>query len=224
MNFALLFLIISLIFFGAVGYYFMVTRKELMDEKEKILEEEKVHERIMEKDEEKIKDELLQVHEKATMILKQSQKIAQEIINDLEKALGKNGKDISVKLPEGNNFELELGSLSDRLKNNYVNRIKGLLLSLEKFEYQKAKEVEEFASAQQVTTDINLQKKRVVELEKMHERIEKYKEEELSLFDEKVEKVIDEAAKEVLGKILTSDDQTELIAKALEKAREDHKL
>lgn len=224
MNFAFLFLIISLIFLGAVGYYFTVARKAINDEKDKVVEEEKAHRELMEKDEERIKEELAEVHEKATLILSESEKIAQELINELENVLGKKESNVSVNLPEGSDFEIELGSLSDRLKNNYVNKIKHLLVSLEKFEIQKAHEVEKFAEEQQVSTDVNLQKKRIDELNKMHERIEKYKKEELLLFDQKVKEVVDQAAIEVLGHSLTNQEHGELIAKALEKAREEHKI
>lgn len=224
MNFALLFLIISLIFLGVVGYYFMVARREIQEEKEKTLEEEKIHLGRIERDEEKIKDELSEVHEKATLILSEAEKIAQELISELEEVLGKRGKEVNVDLPEGNNFEVELGSLSNRLKNNYVNKIKHLLASLEKFEVQKAKEVERLAEEQQVSTDINLQKMRIEELENIRTRIDRYKKEELSLLDKKVQEVVNEAAQTVLGHSLTNQEHNELISKALEKAREAHKI
>ncbi len=221
---SLLFLIIALVFFGAIAYYFTVTRKEIKAEKELDNEAEKLHREEMKQDEEKIKEEMREVREKATLILAESEKIAQELINELEGVLGKRGKGVDVPLPEGNSFGVELGSLSDRLKNNYVSKIKHLLVSVEKFEYQKAKEVEEFAEEQKLSTDVSMQKMREQELQKMHERIEKYKEEELSLFDKKVRVVIDQAAQEVLGHQLTNQEHGELIAKALEKARAEHKI
>ena len=49
MNFALLFLIISLIFAGAVGYYFTVARREINKEKEKTIEEDRAYEELIEK-------------------------------------------------------------------------------------------------------------------------------------------------------------------------------
>lgn len=221
---SLLFLLITLLFFGATAYYFTVTRKEIKEEKEVENEAEKEHREEIARAEEKIKEELREVHEKATLILSEAEKIAQELINELESVLGKKGHDVKVALPEGNSFEVELGSLSDRLKNNYVNKIKHLLVSVEKFEYQKAKEVEDFAEEQKISTDISMQKIREQQLQKMHERIEKYKEEELLLFDKKVREVIDQAAQDVLGHQLTNQEHGELIAKALEKARAEHKI
>lgn len=224
MNYYLLFLIFSIAFASVVGWYFSRARKEIDEEKKLVLEEEKVHQEVMRQDEQRIKDELAEVHEKATIILSEAEKIAQDLINELEDVLGKKAKDVNVPLPQVSNFEAELGSLSDRLKNNYVNKIKHLLASVEKFEYQKAKEVEKFAEEQKVTTDQNLQKMRLEALEKMHQRIERYKEEELSLFDKKVREVVDQAAMEVLGHQLTNQEHAELIQKALEKARKEHKL
>lgn len=224
MDFAALFLIISLLFFAGVSYYFVVMKKGNDEEKEKFLEEKREHEQLMERDEARIRDELLEVHEKATLILNESEKIAQELIAELEEVLGKKKSDIHVDLPDGNDFEIELGSLSDRLKNNYVNKIKHLLSSLEKFELQKAREVQKFAEEQKATTDVNLQKMRMEELNKMHERIERYKEEELSLFDKKVNELVDEAAKEVLGHSLTSQEHTELIQLTLKKAKEEGRI
>lgn len=218
MNYSLIFLLIALTFLGIVGLYFSYSRKR-MEEKRQALEEEKFHHEVIEQEEQRVKDELSEVHEKANMILSEAEKIATELINELEDALGKKGEEVNVDLPNDSNFEIELGSLSDRLKNNYVNRIKHLLVSVEKFEYQKAKEVEEFAEEQQVTTDKNLQKLRAEALQKMHERIERYKEEELSLFDRKVEEVVNEAAKEVLGHSLTNQEHQEIIKKAIERAR-----
>lgn len=218
MNYSLIFLLIALTFLGIVGLYFSYSRKR-MEEKRQALEEEKFHHEVIEHEEQRVKDELSEVHEKANMILSEAEKIATELINELEDALGKKGEEVNVDLPNDSNFEIELGSLSDRLKNNYVNRIKHLLVSVEKFEYQKAKEVEEFAEEQQVTTDKNLQKIRAEALQKMHERIERYKEEELSLFDRKVEEVVNEAAKEVLGHSLTNQEHQEIIKRAIERAR-----
>jgi hypothetical protein len=65
---------------------------------------------------------------------------------------------------------------------------------------------------------------RVEELKRLRDRIERYKEEELSLFDKKVREVVDEAAIEVLGHQLTNQEHGELIAKALEKAREANRI
>lgn len=224
MNYYLLFLLFSIAFASVVGWYFSRARKGIDDEKKLFLEEEKVHQEVMKHDEQQIKDELAEVHEKATLILSEAEKIAQDLIHELEEVLGKRSRDVNLPLPSGSSFEIELGSLSDRLKNNYVNKIKHLLVSVEKFEYQKAKEVEKFAEEQKITTDQNLQKMRQVELEKMHQRIERYKEEELSLFDKKVREVVDQAAMEVLGHQLTNQEHGELIQRALEKAREEHKV
>ncbi len=221
MNFALLFLIITLIFFGAVAYYFTVVRRETKEEHRIELEEEKLHEEEIRRDESRIKEELNDAHRRATAILSQSEKIAHELIAELEAVLGKKSAQTSLGVGKEMDFEIELGQLSERIKVSYVDRIKGLLESLEKFQVDQAQKFQTFAEEQQVTTDKNLQAMRVEALNKVHQRIEKYKEEELALFNGKVKAVIDKAAMEVIGQALTSEEQDMLITKALEKAKQE---
>ncbi|MDO8335483.1 MAG: hypothetical protein Q7T74_01720 [Candidatus Saccharibacteria bacterium] len=224
MDTALLFLIVDLIFFVVVAYYFINFKKGLSEDKKGDLEEKKLHEEEMKRDDLRIKEELSDIHEKATLILSQSEKIADELVVELENILGRKNSGSSVGLPSGNDFELELGSLSQKLKNHYVVRIRNLMASVEKFEYQKAHEVQEFAEEQEVLTDKNIQQMRIDELEKVRQRIERYKSEEIALFDKKVKEVIDQAAAEVLGHSLTMNEQNEIILRALEKARADNKI
>lgn len=221
MNFAILFFVLSLIFFGAVAYYFTVIRREEREDRKQALQSEKLHEEEVERDDRRIKEELNDAHEKANAILDQSQKIAHELILELEQVLGKKSNIEPINIDSENNFEIELGALSQRLKTGYVDRIKNLLESLEKFKVSQAQKFQALAEDQEATTDKNLQALRVEELDKMHERIERYKEEELKLFNSKVKEVIDRASKEVLGEALSSSEQDKLITKALEKAKQE---
>lgn len=224
MSFALLFLIINLIFFGAIAYYFLVVRRQLNEERKVELGHQAFEEEKLEEAELELKDELQEVRIRANKILAESENIARELIVELENTLGKKHADTTVPLPSEDNFEVELGSLSNKIKSHYVIRIQNLLKSLEKYELQEARKVEAFAQDQMESADKNLQSMRISALSKMHEKIERYKEEELMLFDKKVKEVIDQAAQEVLGHSLTNQDIDESILKALEKAKEQHKL
>lgn len=224
MNFAVVILIINLLFFVSVALYYSNLRKQMRDETSLDFEERKLHGEEMERAEKKLKEELEEVKKKANMILSESEKIAQDLIVELEKTLGRKSSDTTPVLPNNSNFEMELGNLSQKIKSQYLNRIHSLLRSFERFQIQEAHKVVEFAQEQIVATDVNLQKIRVEELEKMHERIERYKEAEIALFNGKVKDVIDEAAMEVLGHVLSAQEHEELIVKALEKAKSENKL
>jgi hypothetical protein len=221
MNFALLFLIVSLIFAGAVAYYFSVVRREVREEHKLEIEEKKMHEEEITKDEARVKEELADAHRRATAILAQSEKIAHDLIFELEQVLGKKGIDTTLAIQPATDFEIELGTLSEKIKVQYVSRIKGLLESLDKFQVDQAQKLQAFAEEQQVTTDKNLQQMRINELDRVQQRITKYKEEELALFNRKVKDIIESAAQEVLGQALSSHEQEMLISKALDKARQE---
>ncbi len=221
MNFALLFLIVSLIFAGAVAYYFSVVRREVREEHKLEIEEKKMHEEEITKDEARVKEELADAHRRATAILAQSEKIAHDLIFELEQVLGKKGIDTTLAIQPATDFEIELGTLSEKIKVQYVSRIKGLLESLDKFQVDQAQKLQAFAEEQQVTTDKNLQQMRVNELDRVQQKITKYKEEELALFNRKVKDIIESAAQEVLGQALSSHEQEMLISKALDKARQE---
>lgn len=221
MNFALLFLIVSLIFAGAVAYYFSVVRREVREEHKLEIEEKKMHEEEITKDEARVKEELADAHRRATAILAQSEKIAHDLIFELEQVLGKKGIDTTLAIQPATDFEIELGTLSEKIKVQYVSRIKGLLESLDKFQVDQAQKLQAFAEEQQVTTDRNLQQMRINELDRVQQRITKYKEEELALFNRKVKDIIESAAQEVLGQALSSHEQEILISKALDKARQE---
>ena len=221
MNFALLFLIVSLIFAGAGAYYFSVVRREVREEHKLEIEEKKMHEEEITKDEARVKEELADAHRRATAILAQSEKIAHDLIFELEQVLGKKGIDTTLAIQPATDFEIELGTLSEKIKVQYVSRIKGLLESLDKFQVDQAQKLQAFAEEQQVTTDKNLQQMRVNELDRVQQKITKYKEEELALFNRKVKDIIESAAQEVLGQALSSHEQEMLISKALDKARQE---
>jgi hypothetical protein len=221
MNFALLFLIVSLIFAGAVAYYFSVVRREVREEHKLEIEEKKMHEEEITKDEARVKEELADAHRRATAILAQSEKIAHDLIFELEQVLGKKGIDTTLAIQPATDFEIELGTLSEKIKVQYVSRIKGLLESLDKFQVDQAQKLQAFAEEQQVTTDKNLQQMRINELDRVQQKITKYKEEELALFNRKVKDIIESAAQEVLGQALSSHEQEILISKALDKARQE---
>lgn len=221
MNLALFFLIVTIVFFGVVVYYFTVVKKSIQADQRHDLEEEKLRDEGVIRDEKRIKEERTDTHKRATAILTHSENIAQDLINELESALGKAGPNQKLIVPAGSSFEIELGGLSEKIKNQYITRIKSLLESLEKFQVNEAQKVLAFAEEQQVSTDKNLQQIRVEELEKVHKRIESYKEEELALFNKKVKEVIDAAAISVIGEVLTSEEQDKMITNALDKARKE---
>ena len=224
MNFAILFLIINLLFFGAVAYYFLIVKKQMQEEKEVEFEHIRVDEQRLEKAENALKEELIEVRSRANSILEESENIAKELIIELENVLGRKHTDTTVDLPAGSDFEFELGNLSNKIKSHYVMRIKNLLTSLEKYELSEAQKVLKFADQQEESTDRNIQKIRVEQLSKLQQRLDKYKEEELSLFDKKVEVVVDQAAAEVIGHLLTNQEHKEAILKALEKAKSQHQI
>lgn len=221
MNFALLFLIITLIFFGSVAYYFTIVRNQTAEEKKESLDLEKVREEEIVRDEKRIKDEVINAHQKAVAILTESEKVASELIADLEKSIGAKTTKEGLIIPGDSNFEMELGALSEKVKTHYVKRISDLLSSLNKFQVDQALKFEAFAQEQQVTTDKNLQLMRIDMLNQIRQKMERYKEEELSLFNKKVQMLIDQAAIEVIGHVLSSPEQDELITKALEKAKKE---
>lgn len=185
------------------------------------IEEKKMHEEEITKDEARVKEELADAHRRATAILAQSEKIAHDLIFELEQVLGKKGIDTTLAIQPATDFEIELGTLSEKIKVQYVSRIKGLLESLDKFQVDQAQKLQAFAEEQQVTTDKNLQQMRVNELDRVQQKITKYKEEELALFNRKVKDIIESAAQEVLGQALSSHEQEMLISKALDKARQE---
>ena len=185
------------------------------------IEEKKMHEEEITKDEARVKEELADAHRRATAILAQSEKIAHDLIFELEQVLGKKGIDTTLAIQPATDFEIELGTLSEKIKVQYVSRIKGLLESLDKFQVDQAQKLQAFAEEQQVTTDKNLQQMRINELDRVQQRITKYKEEELALFNRKVKDIIESAAQEVLGQALSSHEQEILISKALDKARQE---
>jgi plasmid maintenance system antidote protein VapI len=118
MNFALLFLIVSLIFAGAVAYYFSVVRREVREEHKLEIEEKKMHEEEITKDEARVKEELADAHRRATAILAQSEKIAHDLIFELEQVLGKKGIDTTLAIQPATDFEIELGTLSEKNKSS----------------------------------------------------------------------------------------------------------
>ncbi len=221
MNWAILIVIINLIFFGAIAYYFLNVRITMREEQKDEAEKQKRLDEKIEKEEEKIAEELSNAKDKATAIIEESEKIAEELIVELENSLGQKEGSLHVNLVVGNDFEIKLGELSSKLKRLYSKRIHSLLSALENFQVDEAQKFTAFEEQQEEMTDRNLQQVRVEELEKMHKRIEQYKEEELALFDQKVKKLIEEAAQDVLGQALTSQEQELLIEKALAKAKEE---
>ena len=222
MNFTLLFAIINLLLFVTISYYFFIQRREIDKNRVHALEEQKLHDEEFEKDEARLEKDLQDAKEKAEIILSQSQKIAQDLIFELEKALGKeNGKRDTI-IPSKSHFEEELINLSAKIKEQYVKRISNLLKDLNKFELGEAKKVEELAQQQELQTDQALHKVSSEKLAKIKEEIEQYKKEEIMLFDKKVKDTVNQAAKEVLGHALTHGEQKELIIKALEKARREN--
>lgn len=224
MNFALLFLIINIVFFGGIAYYFSVQRKQLQDEEEQAQKRHEYADISVERERKELEEELVEVREKGEFILDESEKLAQELIYSLDSALGSEGRKISDLYSKDRPIEEQLGFLREKIKHEYVDKIHSLLKRLEKFEMQKAVNVEKFASEQEERNDKNMQKVRMEELEKIHEKIENYKNAEIALFDKKVKVVIESAAMDVLGHALTNQEQEELIIKALTKAREENIL
>jgi hypothetical protein len=157
--------------------------------------------------------------EKATFIVRESEEIANEIITELQNLIGiTSGPEFS--LPSGQNFEAELVTIKAKIKDQYKSRIEEVLRRFEAYQMQKARNIESFAEHEQETTDINLQKIRMEMLEKTRKRMEDYKNQEIELFNQKVKKVVDEAAQDFFGRALTNSEHEELIIDAVRKARE----
>jgi hypothetical protein len=221
MDFALLFLIINILFFGGIAYYFSVQRKQLQDAEEQALKRHMLEGDESQREKNEIQEEIAEAREKSEFIITESEKLAQELIVSLEEAVGrKEGKREDVFSPEIP-IEEQLGFLKEKIKKEYVDKIRSLLKRLERFEMQKAMAIEKFAQEQEARADIILQKVRIEELEKMRVKIETYKNAEIALFDKKVKEVVNSAAMDILGHALTNQEQEELIINAVKKAREE---
>jgi cbb3-type cytochrome oxidase subunit 3 len=215
MSLAALFLGICFIIFGLVAYYFNVQRRAVQDQERMNLE-------LLEDDQrerESLQEEKKEAEEKATFIVRESEEIANEIITELQNLIGiTSGPEFS--LPSGQNFEAELVTIKAKIKDQYKSRIEEVLRRFEAYQMQKARNIESFAEHEQETTDINLQKIRMEMLEKTRKRMEDYKNQEIELFNQKVKKVVDEAAQDFFGRALTNSEHEELIIDAVRKARE----
>lgn len=224
MNIVVVLFLVNLIFFGAVAYYLSIQRKQLQDQS-KLEYERREHESdSLESKKEEYVREFDEIKDKAEFILSESEKLAQELIVELQQALGKNSETGESILPDNSHLEEQLGFLKEKIKKQYASRISHLVKQLENVQMREARKVEKFAQEQEATTDVNLQKIRVEELEKMHQRIENYKNGEIALFNDKVKKVVIDAAQDYLGHSLTIGEQEELVTKAVRKAREEHVL
>jgi hypothetical protein len=166
-----------------------------------------------------IEKEEREAQERAITILKESEMIAQDLILELKNALGEDTQEFESILPEGRDFEKELDVVKQRIKEDYVKRIKHLVVTIDNRARMEALKIDNLAEEQDLQMSENMQKVREEMLAKTREEIESYKKEEEKLFLEKTKKVIEEAAQEVLGQALSSTEQETMIIKALDRAR-----
>lgn len=222
MNFIVLLFILNILFCGGAAYYFYAQKKQFEEEEKLTFKKQIYEDSEVEKEKKAIEKEFEKMKEKAAFILSESEKLAQELMKELQDALGRKSGEQPQLINENVNIEEQLGFLKEKIEKQYVDRIARLFKQLENLKTQEAIKVEKFAEEQEAITDVNIQKIRVEELEKIHQRIENYKNCEIDLFNEKVKKVVNQAAFDVLGHSLTSGESEELVARAIRKAREDH--
>lgn len=224
MNIVVILFLVNLIFFGAVAYYLSIQRKQLQEQSELEFKRSEHESDALDNKKDEFEREFDEMKDKAEFILSESEKLAQDLMVELQNALGKKTETGQTVLPDNNHLEEQLGFLKEKIKKQYVNRISHLVTQLENVQIREAEKVEKFAQEQEATTDVNLQKHRMEELNKMHRRIESYKNGEIALFNEKVKKIVLDAAQDVLGHSLTMGEQEELVTRAVSRAREDHIL
>lgn len=220
----ILIIVISPLLFAGVAWFFMKSREEL-DAKERLeMSRVQMYNQRISQDEVKIKNMLEDSRLRGQNIIKLSEKIAQELIFELENALKIDHEKLVSVVPQGESFELKLQAMSGILKSEYVKKILKIVEDLEEYEKKKAIEIEKFTNEQLVKATQNLQQARADELLALQEKLTKYKQEEIALFDRKVDEIVKSASLEVLGKELTVEDHEGLIQRALEKAKIENAL
>lgn len=216
MDFGVLFLVISVVIFIACAFYFNNRGRAL-------LEQEKLNVTLLEtesREKEEIERQKKASDEHAVFVVKQSEELANELISELQRALGLQAVAGQTVLPQGQHLEVDLVTMKDKVKQMYSTRIQQLLTQLQDYQVMEAKKFKEFEEQEEANTDINLQKEKLEILEKTRLRMDEYKKQEIALFDAKVKKVVQEAAQDLLGHALTNGEREDLILQAVKAAKE----
>lgn len=224
MNLPVILVVLNLILFTGIAFYFAVQKKQLQEDQELWLSKRKVLDDELEAERETVAINAIDAKSRSEFIITESESIANEVIEYLQNALGQEGDQKGIILPGSENYEYKLDQLRQAIKKQYSDRVKKLLAQLERFEVDQAQKFQQFAESQEALTDQNLQAKRVEMLQKMEARLATYKNEEVALFQEKVQKIVNEAAIDVLGHALTETEHEELILSAIKKAKMENGL
>ena len=219
-----LIVVISPLIFAVIAWYFLKSKKQLQEEEKLEISRIRLHDQKIAEEELWIKNELEENRLHGEMIVKLSEKIAQDLIIELKTALGAKGESLESVVPTGENFETNLTEVSAKIKSSYLSKIVEIMAGLKSFEYQKAHNIVSFQNDEIDKTEQSLKEIRAEELKSLRERMDRYKSDEIKLFEQKVKAVLDAAVKDVLGEALTTSEQEELIIKALEKAKENNAL
>lgn len=224
MNLEIIILVMSPILFGGITWYFLKSRNELHEKERLEMARVMMHNQKIAQEEVKIKNMLEESRLRGQTIIKLSEKLAQELILELETALGIKRDKFTTIIPQGDSFEAKLQSMSGALKSEYVKRILEIVNNLGNYEQSKAHVIDEFGENQLVKNAESMQKIRSDELVSLQSKLNRYKQEEMALFNRKVEAVVNEAAKEVLGTVLSLEEHERMVIKALEKAKANNAL
>jgi hypothetical protein len=216
--------VLSPLLFAGIAWYFIKSRKQLEEEEKLEMQRMQLHDKEIAQDEAMIDKTLEDSKIRGEMIVKLSEKIAQDLILELERILDAKKDSFKTVVPDDEKFELQLTSIFTSIKSQYLERVMQIMKGLKDFEHLKAHNVVAFAEAQYDKTEKSLMQVREEELNALKDKMDRYKSEEINLFNQKVKAVLDAAVKDVLGHALSSTEQEELIIKALENARKNNAL
>jgi hypothetical protein len=220
MEFGVVFFIFNVLLFGAVTYYFYHVRKQQLVEDSLLVEKRKMLRNEIESDRSDIDKQLVDAKKRTEYILSESQTLAREIIEQLQRALSTTsilGEPIKIDIET---FEQKLPQIEEQIKSQYVARIHKTMERLEMYEVSQAHKVESLAQEQQDLSHVQMQQMKIHMLEKMKKEIEEYKKSEIELLNEKIKKIVAQAAIDVFGHALTQQEHEELVNEAIKKALE----
>lgn len=212
-------LVMSPLLFAGISWYFLKMRQDLRDDQKIENSRVQMNNQKIQQDEVRINNLIEESKMRGQTILKLSEKVAQELVIELQYALNMPQDKFTTVIPPGEEFEKKLSSMSGVLKSAYVQKIIDIVARIDNLEKQKSIEIEKFEEEQMQKAMESLTKMKADEIAALKVMIAKYKEDELSLFNQKVKEAIREAVVEVLGRELKPADHEELIMKALENAR-----
>lgn len=207
------------VIFGGLSWYFIKMREDFREDQKTEISRIQMHNQKIQQEELKIKNQIEESKMRGQTILKLSEKVAQELILELQYALNMPQDKFTTIIPPGEEFETRLSSMSGVLKSQYVKKIIDIVTTIDNLEKTKAAEIEKFEEEQMQKSMESLTRMKAEQMAALQISMNKYKNEELGLFNQKVEQAVKEAVLEVLGRELSPSDHEELIMKALEKAR-----